>query len=63
MGNYGKRDKTRNIIILRQNLNKKMEKKWKNRLGNNKKNQKITRNTETRRDKILARQDFRETRF
>ena len=34
------------------------EKKWKNRLGNNKKKQKITRNTETRRDKISTR--FRE---
>ena len=64
----GKQDKKRHFSTT-----KKLEKQGinrKNRGGNTKKQGekqekklKITRNTETRQDKILARQDFSKTRF
>ena len=62
MGVNRKQDETRNIIFQRKtrkngNKHEKQERKKKQ------KKQKITRNTETRQYKILARQDFRETRF
>ena len=64
MGVNGKRDKTRNIIFQRKT--RKAGKTGENthkKQGKKQEKEKITRNKETRRDKISARQDFGKTRF
>ena len=61
-GRNGKPGVTR-YITFQQKKQKKRKKKGEKKTETGGKKQKITRNTETRQDKLLARQDFRKTRF